>query len=62
MAHAGHSATLHIQLECGSDPIRGTIGAAQGPRVAFTGWMELAAALEAARAACDPEPGPAAGE
>jgi hypothetical protein len=62
MPSAGPSATLRIELECGSDPIRGTIGATDGPMVPFCGWMELSAALEAARADCHHEPEAAAGE
>jgi hypothetical protein len=43
------STTLTVELECDSDPVRGTIVAADGSTVAFIGWIELAAALEAAR-------------
>ena len=57
MALPGPSKTLRLELECGSDPIRGTIAVPDGPMVAFTGWMELAAALEAVHSACDAEPG-----
>ena len=53
MAVPGPSTTLRVELECGSDPIRGSIAAPGGPAVAVTGWMELAAALEAAHAVCD---------
>jgi hypothetical protein len=41
-------ADLHIEVECGSDPIRGAISGANGARARFTGWMELATALERA--------------
>jgi hypothetical protein len=58
MALPGPSKTLRVELERGSDPIRGSIGAPDGPMVPFTGWMELAAALEAAHVACDAEPRP----
>jgi hypothetical protein len=56
VALPGPSKTLRVELECGSDPIRGTIGAADGPTVAFTGWIELAAALEAVHSAGNSEP------
>ena len=48
------STTLTVELECHSDPVRGTIVAADGSTVAFIGWIELAAALEAARSGRDP--------
>ena len=54
-AHGGRhdgrmtSTTLTVELECDSDPVRGTIVAPDGSTVAFVGWIELAAALEAAR-------------
>ena len=56
MALPGPFKTLRLELACGSDPIRGTIGPPDGPTVAFTGWMELAAALEAAHTAREVEP------
>ena len=49
------STTLTVELECDSDPVRGTIVAPDGTRRVFTGWIELAAALEAARSRCDPD-------
>jgi hypothetical protein len=59
------STTLTVVLECDSDPVRGTIVALDGATVAFIGWIELAAALEAARsrrnigaARADPRPLP----
>jgi hypothetical protein len=45
---AEQPALLQIELERGSDPIRGTIGPPDGPAVPFTGWLELATALERA--------------
>jgi hypothetical protein len=44
------TAVLRIELEHGSEPIRGTIGPQDGPATPFTGWLGLAAALERALA------------
>jgi len=43
-------AVLRLEVEVGSEPIRGVLIAADGHRTPFSGWMELAAVLEAAHA------------
>jgi hypothetical protein len=40
---------LDLVLEIGADPIRGWLGREPEGLRQFTGWIELAAALEAAR-------------
>jgi hypothetical protein len=43
-------AVLRLEVEVGSEPIRGVLVAADGRSTTFCGWMELAAVLEAAHA------------
>ena len=38
---------LLLELEPGSEPIKGSLAREHGERREFQGWMELAAALEA---------------
>jgi hypothetical protein len=40
---------LELSIESDSEPIRGSIAVAGGEPQAFGGWIELAAAIEAAR-------------
>lgn len=42
---------LWLELEPDSEPIKGSLGTAQGERRAFEGWMEFAASLDALIAA-----------
>ncbi len=39
---------LQLELEIGSDPIRGTLTGPRGPSQAFSGWVELGELLERA--------------
>jgi hypothetical protein len=41
---------LHIELQPASDPIEGHLAGEHGETVSFTGWLELIAAIEHARA------------
>jgi hypothetical protein len=41
---------LQLELERAGDPIRGRLHREHGEPVPFTGWLELIAAVEAARA------------
>jgi hypothetical protein len=51
-------ACLRLSIIEGSDPIEGsTVGGDQEPQP-FCGWVELVAAIEAVRAARDPESNP----
>lgn len=47
----GTTAHLHLEIEPGSDPIAGSIGAPDEEPRSFNGWIELTEAIEAARAA-----------
>jgi hypothetical protein len=47
--------TVTVEVEPGSDPISGRISDEQGTRP-FTGWLELATALQAALDRSDPGP------
>lgn len=38
---------LSLEVELGSEPIRGSLARDEGERRTFQGWMELAATLEA---------------
>ncbi|MDQ2675549.1 MAG: hypothetical protein M3Y34_01970 [Actinomycetota bacterium] len=42
----GGRISLRLELESGSEPISGRLVAADGAEVEFTGWLELAAAIE----------------
>jgi hypothetical protein len=42
---------VHIELNAAGDPVAGTIGTGDGPSRPFLGWVELIAALDAARRA-----------
>jgi hypothetical protein len=46
-----NSLAVHVELDLdpGADPIEGRMSVAGGPPEPFTGWMELASALERAR-------------
>jgi hypothetical protein len=44
---------LRLELEQGSEPISGRLVAADGTEEAFTGWLELAAAIERATQSID---------
>jgi hypothetical protein len=46
---SGRTAILKLSIEPGSDPIRGSFALGAGPPQAFNGWIELTAAIEAAR-------------
>ncbi|MGA2471816.1 MAG: hypothetical protein ABSG64_14140 [Solirubrobacteraceae bacterium] len=50
--------TAHVSLsiDLGSDPIHGSLHVGQEPPKPFCGWLELAAAIEALRAASPDEP------
>jgi hypothetical protein len=47
-------ARVQLSIELGSDPISGSFTARDGESHTFSGWIELAAAIEDLRA--DPEP------
>ena len=47
-AKDGGRTSLRLELEPGSEPISGRLVAADGTLVEFTGWLELAAAIEQA--------------
>lgn len=40
---------IALSVDVGSDPISGQVTVASGPAAPFRGWIELAAAIEAAR-------------
>lgn len=42
----GDRISLRLELDQGSEPISGTLVAADGPAAEFRGWLELAAAIE----------------
>jgi hypothetical protein len=44
------SARLELSIELGSDPITGSVAPSAGEARRFSGWIELVAAIEAARA------------
>lgn len=46
---ADASVSLRLQLDRGSDPISGSLVFSDGRRLAFSGWIELTAALEEVR-------------
>jgi hypothetical protein len=41
-----HPIAIRLLVECGSDPIEGSLSADDGPAIAFRGWLELASAIE----------------
>ena len=43
-----------LSVDVGSDPISGQVKVASGPVASFSGWIELAAVIESARAAQAP--------
>jgi hypothetical protein len=43
-------AELHLSIELGSDPICGSVAERDGEARMFSGWIELVAAIEDARA------------
>jgi hypothetical protein len=45
-----HYARVELSLDRGSDPISGELAIGAGSPQRFSGWIELAAAIEAARA------------
>ena len=45
----GPAARLELSIDVGSDPIRGSVVVEAGAPQPFCGWMELTAAIEAAR-------------
>jgi hypothetical protein len=45
----GRAARLELSIEVGSDPIQGSVVVDAGAPEPFCGWMELTAAIEAAR-------------
>ena len=47
---------IELDLELGSDPIRGTLGHEPDTPREFYGWIELAAALEALMAESGDDP------
>ena len=47
---ATDSLLLRLELERTGEPITGRLGDEDGESVSFTGWLELMAAVEAARA------------
>jgi hypothetical protein len=49
MTNASQDEHFDLVLEIGTDPIRGRIGRSPDALREFSGWIELAAALEAAR-------------
>jgi hypothetical protein len=49
-----NNARITLELEAGADPIRGSIGHADGSRVCFWGWLELIEELRRV-AAAEPE-------
>ena len=51
-------ACLRLSIIEGSDPIEGSITAADQDPQPFYGWVELVAAIEAVRAAREPESNP----
>jgi hypothetical protein len=55
------SLRLHIELQPASDPIEGHLADEHGETVSFTGWLELIAAIENARAVA-PDRTPLEGE
>ena len=44
-----HTADIQLSIEIDSDPIRGLVSVGAGDPRSFAGWMELVAAIEAAR-------------
>lgn len=59
---------MHLDIEVGSEPIRGQVSVTGRTSEAFNGWIELTGAIESARAAgaaartdLDPQPSPEAG-
>lgn len=49
MAVTGHTVQIHLSVEIDSDPIAGACSVDAGAPRRFTGWIELVAAIEAAR-------------
>jgi hypothetical protein len=45
-------AALRLDIELGSDPLRGSLTGPGGPAIAFAGWIELASVLEAIHHSC----------
>ena len=45
---------LQLELEPSAEPIEGRLTDERGETVAFTGWLELIGAVEAARASARP--------
>jgi hypothetical protein len=45
----GRAARLELSIDVGSDPIQGSVVVEAGAPQPFRGWMELTAAIEAAR-------------
>ncbi len=46
-----------LELKLGSDPIEGSLTIAQGPPIAFHGWLELTALISRAMTGSDAEHG-----
>lgn len=53
------TANLAVEIEVGTEPIRGAVADTRGTSQPFRGWLELAGALEAVRAAGSREDAPA---
>jgi hypothetical protein len=55
MSESGH-VHLEIEIDPIADPVEGWLVVGGGEREAFTGWIQLAAALERVRAGTVPAP------
>ena len=53
-------AHVRLSISVGSDPVEGSLATGEQEPQPFYGWVELAAAIEAIRAAHAPETGPRA--
>ena len=40
------TASLRLDIELGSNPLRGSLTGPNGPTIAFAGWIELASVIE----------------
>jgi hypothetical protein len=54
----GGERRLALRIDLEADPISGSVGEEAGAQHRFSGWIGLAAALEAIRAELAPEPRP----
>jgi hypothetical protein len=54
------TARVRLSINIGSDPIEGSLDTGQQGPQPFSGWVELAAAIEAVRTAHAAEPDPRA--